>query len=301
MTDKVKAEKDHRLQLWERLRVPGETRGVEPSILRNAGIYGGAQGVWVDPARTSSIVGEGKGITVSLLHTGSSYADDLSEDGLIYHYPRTKRPAGRDISEIEAPKAAGRLGLPVFVVCYPTPSSALRRIRLGWVEDWDDESRTFLVSFGSEPHSPTSEESGDPFSVFSEDNRSSRLSFGRRGQQRFKFLVAKRCGQRCAACGISIPELLEACHIAEKGNRGTDDPRNGLILCATHHRAFDSFLFTINPETTTFEFRIGGPSGEEMNFKYKSLAHLPKKPHPLALKARWEAQGAKRGGLVPIE
>jgi hypothetical protein len=28
------------------------------------------------------------GITVSLLHTGRHYADELSADGVLYHYPR---------------------------------------------------------------------------------------------------------------------------------------------------------------------------------------------------------------------
>jgi hypothetical protein len=30
-----------------------------------------------------------EGVAVGLLHTGSSYADDLAEGGVIYHYPQT--------------------------------------------------------------------------------------------------------------------------------------------------------------------------------------------------------------------
>jgi len=56
------------------------------------------------------------GVTVSVLHTGSSYPDDLANDGVIYHYPTTSRPPGRGASEIEATKEAARLRLPIFVV-----------------------------------------------------------------------------------------------------------------------------------------------------------------------------------------
>ena len=151
MTESVKIEKERRLSLWNDVRDLGATRGVQPTVLRNLGIYGGAQGIWVDAARTSSVGGDGKGVTVSLLHTGSSYADDLSEDGLIYHYPSTNRPPRRDLSEIGATKAAGLLGLPIFTISYPSPNSILRQVRLGWVEDWDDQSRMFLVTFGNDP------------------------------------------------------------------------------------------------------------------------------------------------------
>jgi hypothetical protein len=61
-------------------------------MLRGLGVYGGAQGVWVDKARTKEIAPAG--VTVALLHTGCSYADDLSADGVVYHYPKTGRPSG---------------------------------------------------------------------------------------------------------------------------------------------------------------------------------------------------------------
>jgi len=97
----------------------GSTDSVEPQRLRQLGIYGGAQGIWVDKRRTSRITPDGAGVAVGLLHTGSSYPDDLSTDGVLYHYPKTERPARRDAAEVDSTKAAGRLGLPVFVI---TPS-----------------------------------------------------------------------------------------------------------------------------------------------------------------------------------
>ena len=38
-------------------------------------------------------------MTVSVLHTGRHYPDELSDEGLIYHYPQTDRSGGRDVGE----------------------------------------------------------------------------------------------------------------------------------------------------------------------------------------------------------
>jgi putative restriction endonuclease len=59
------------------------------AALRSMRVYGGAQGIWVDKATTGTLSPDGQGITVSILHTGRHYPDDLSDDGLIYHYPTT--------------------------------------------------------------------------------------------------------------------------------------------------------------------------------------------------------------------
>lgn len=78
-----------------------------PGLLRELEIYGGAQGIWVDKARTSIVTPEG--VAVGLLHTGSSYADDLADDGVIYHYPQTWRASGgRDAAEVAVPRALFR-------------------------------------------------------------------------------------------------------------------------------------------------------------------------------------------------
>ena len=64
-------------------------------------------------------------------------------DGILYHYPETGSP-GRDATEIAATKNAMTLNLPVFVVI---DRGALRDLHLGWVEDFDDGSATFLIDF----------------------------------------------------------------------------------------------------------------------------------------------------------
>merc|ERR1711991_219475 len=55
--------------------------------------------------------------------------------------------------------------------------------------------------------------------------------------------VLTEYGSKCAVCNIKIKELIHAAHICGIEDGGTDDWRNGLPLCGTHHLAFDQNLF----------------------------------------------------------
>ena len=134
--DVIVTERRHRYDLWGILSAEGAT-DVAPSRLRELGIYGGAQGIWVDKTRTRAI--DADGVTMSVLHTGSSYADDLYDGGLLYHYPNTGRGPGRDAGEVASTKAAHRLGLPIFVVTYPKLNAITRRVDLAWVEGMGED------------------------------------------------------------------------------------------------------------------------------------------------------------------
>ena len=107
MTDRIAQEGVYRWQLWQQLHEQGGPRGVSPRRLRTLGLYGGAQGIWVDKARTAPLTADGVGITVGVLHTGITYADDLWEDGILYHYPHTHRPSARDRAEARRPRLPG--------------------------------------------------------------------------------------------------------------------------------------------------------------------------------------------------
>lgn len=76
----------------------------DKSLLCEMRIYGGQQGIWIDKATTAGASLDSNGITVSILYTGKHYADDLSDEGVLYHYPVTQR-RGKDLSEIDATKA----------------------------------------------------------------------------------------------------------------------------------------------------------------------------------------------------
>ncbi len=63
--------------------------------------------------------------------------------------------------------------------------------------------------------------------------------------------VLRAYGFRCAVCDFAVrindePIALEAAHIKWHEYRGPDVVRNGLSLCALHHRLFDKGAFTLS-------------------------------------------------------
>lgn len=109
-------------------------------------MYGGAQGIWQDNARTYPLSNDRTGATVSVLHTGRHYPDDLSAEAITYHYPSTSR-RGRDAAEVAATKHASELDLPVFVITPDPRDQRKRSVRRAFVESWDDERRAFRLVF----------------------------------------------------------------------------------------------------------------------------------------------------------
>ncbi|CAM5682360.1 hypothetical protein SMICM304S_05202 [Streptomyces microflavus] len=153
-----------RLAVWRHLNTAHDVSRLQPQVLRDFGAYGGGQGIWLDSRRTGLI--HSGGIAMGVLHTGVHYPDDLGEHAVLYHYPNTGRQVGRDASEIAATKAAALLRLPIFVIAKPTPSSAVRSVRLAWVEGWEDQSEQFLITYGEEAPRRVLERDdsdGDPF------------------------------------------------------------------------------------------------------------------------------------------
>ncbi len=303
MNSSVREELNTRMEMWRKLLNAGGALSASPQLLRELGIYGGAQGIWVNKARTAGLSNDGTGVTVAVLHTGSSYADDLSEEAVVYHYPKTNRPLKRDLAEVNSTKAARELSLPIFVIAYPTPNSTKRNVHLAWVQDWDDESRQFLIRFGDSPPPALPEpdsEDGAPFAAIEERQRKKVLVAARPGQAEFKFKVFRRYGPECAVCGLDVLELLDSAHLTPKSEHGSDDPRNGLVFCAIHHRAFDAMLFTLEPQTLSVQTKVNGPDLARLRIKFSSLLHLRKKPHPLALSSRWH-KWLKTSEALPSE
>jgi putative restriction endonuclease len=285
----VAEEHRHRRELWHGIQNL-DLGALDPLALRDLGIYGGAQGIWVDKRRTSALTPEGAGVTVGILHTGRHYPDELSDEGLIYHYPETGRPAARDLAEVNATKAAKRLGLPIFVILRGERSASKRRVRLGWVEDWDDSSKQFLIIFGeTEPPYVAAPAPNAPF-VLTEDRerRLGQIKL-RAGQQQFRFQVLQNYGCRCAVCSITHPRLIVAAHIRGKAFKGSDDWRNGLPLCQTHHAAFDAGLFDIEPQTLRVLIKAG-LSASALGISAEGLGAMQNAPHEEALSWRWQSR-----------
>lgn len=223
--------------------------------IRAVGAFGNMRGIWVDKTRTVKI--DPAGVTVALKHTGLHYADEVTEEGMAYFYPSTGMP-GQDQAEVASTKKASELALPVFVVI---EVGARRQVRLGWVEGWDDDSRQFYVAFQDQrPEKILDRDRSDEEKFHLDGYRSHRKSASARvrpDQAKFKFQVTQRY-KRCPFTGLAVHEMLEAAHLKPDAIGGSSDPRNGLLMSAALHRAFDANLFAINPDTLEVETRPVG-------------------------------------------
>jgi len=105
----------------------------------------------------------------------------------------------------------------------------------------------------------------------------------------FRSLVITAYEELCSACGAPLrkePLLdLQAAHIIPVTERGRDDVRNGLALCARHHWCFDSGFFTIKDDHTVRWLAPQPDPHEEV--KNGMRLHVPRepreRPHPFYL------------------
>jgi putative restriction endonuclease len=276
----VAEEAARRAAMWEQLRAAGDPASLPAAVLRETRTYDGGRGIWADKGTTAG-VGGADAVAVSVLHTGDHYPDDLSDSALLYHYPETKRP-GRDTMEIEALKSAGTLGLPVFVILR---NGSGRAVKQGWVTDWDDPSKLFLIEFGEGRPALVSEP--EELVLYGRASGVRRTVTSRPNQQRFRLNVLKRYGPTCAVCNVEALELLTAAHVVAVEKDGSDDPRNGLVLCWNHHRAFDLGLLRISTEgRVVFD---NGHSAGDLGVTKLSLDALAARPAREALAARFES------------
>ena len=289
--NKISLERDYRIKIWRDLLALDHARNLIPDLLREKyRIYRGAAGIWCDKDRTTPLSEDEFGIAVSVLNTGKSYPDDLTDDSIVYHYPKTNRPKNTDRSEIEATKNAKRFQIPLFIITHSEKNDKLRDVRLGYVNEWDDEQETFLIEFSNQGEiksAPVQTVDDQPFVVYSPSRKVTTVNSIQR-DDKFRFKVLKRYGAKCAVCSIKVKDLLQAAHIIPKANLSADDERNGLILCHNHHDAFDAFLFGINPETKKIEYRKNGPSKDELKIESEILSPKRNMPHIEALQWRYK-------------
>lgn len=82
--------------------------------------------------------------------------------------------------------------------------------------------------------------------------------------------------------------VLDSAHLIPKSAKGSDDPRIGLVLCATRNRVFEAGFFGIHPETMSLHFHENGLSANELYIQHESLNHLRNIPHKDALSWLWD-------------
>ncbi|MEQ8832822.1 MAG: hypothetical protein RJQ01_09430 [Microcella sp.] len=141
-------ERERRRELWSLLEPEAPDHAAAPArTVRSIGMYNTGRGIFADLKRTRETTGDQRGATVSVRHTGRHYPDELSARGITYHYPETKNPS-TDAMEVNATKAAGELGLPIFAIL-EGDRDQWRQVRPAWVAGWDDDKRMFHLQFGT--------------------------------------------------------------------------------------------------------------------------------------------------------
>jgi len=122
----------------------------------------------------------------------------------------------------------------------------------------------------------------------------------------FREIIVREYDFTCAVCEMKfhLGDLVEAtaAHIVSKQKSGTDDPRNGLALCHTHHWAFDAGIFSLNDGYEVILSPVV-ERAEQRNFGLLALSGktilLPNnegmQPHPVALTWHrnhvWQGEG----------
>lgn len=125
-----------------------------------------------------------------------------------------------------------------------------------------------------------------PFDMFDSDatvveTRSRRVSRSRAFQTR----VVQLYGQECAICGSGLCHPsgkceLEAAHIVPRTLKGSDDARNGLLLCRSHHWAFDAGIVGVNAnyQVVVPEAVLAIPANQLLLHLHNRAIKLPNDP-----------------------
>jgi putative restriction endonuclease len=243
------------------------------------------QGIWADVDRTRNADAPA-GIGYSILLTDVYGEQAPSEERFIYHYPTVQNR--RSENEIESIKTAKKYDMPMFLVDGISLQGSYI-VRIVWVIDWDDQSRTFLFGFSLPTNEERENEDIDQQPYLEIRDRTMRgisNKILRPGQREFAFDVFKRYGPKCAFCDMDVCQALDACHIRPFKDDGPDDARNGLVICKSHHSLFDAGIICIEPE----KLKIGvmmGMARTRLHIKYASLVHLRKQPAVQAISWRF--------------
>lgn len=120
----------------------------------------------------------------------------------------------------------------------------------------------------------------------------------------FQRVIMQAYNATCAVCEMRfrLGSLVEAnaAHIVPKAQQGTDDPRNGLLLCRSHHWAFDAGLFALSDDLRVKVSTVMAQA-DTQNFQLAELVGKPillpsspaLQPHPIAV--GWHRQNVWRG------
>lgn len=96
----------------------------------------------------------------------------------------------------------------------------------------------------------------------------------------FRKALLKAYNHTCAICGITRKHVLEATHIvpwSECSGKERLDIRNGILLCANHHKLFDAKIITLNDDFTINYYDPDGLKGDYSEYDKLFTINLHKK------------------------
>ena len=286
------------MEKWDELKSLPSWPSITPGQIRELDLYAGMAGVYRDMKRTGVLMQDG--ITVSILNTSGNYTDEVTDNRLIYSYPNTLRHSSNDKSEIQSLKNAMAIQMPIFVIS--EIGIGLRKVDLGWIEGCEDSASCALVKLDEPPEQIINLSSELEIEFSATVNRKLKTVEIQKIERdpKFKFNSLSLYGSACAVTDISVERMLDAAHIVPVSEKGSDHPRNSLLLNSAVHRAFDSHYWAIEPDTLRLATRKIGPTLNQMKIHRKSISHLEVKPHPEALEIRWESFLKSTSGKATI-
>ncbi|MEM0134644.1 MAG: HNH endonuclease [Thermoplasmatales archaeon] len=264
---------------------PDSEGNVDNKVIKELGIRYGQRGII-----TKNLTHINEAVALSILSNGKDYSDRLGDGSLEYDFPDTSIK-GEDEREISAMIAAMNYKLPIFVILVDKFDDQKRKVMIGLVKDYDQARNKFLVDLLSEFPSYKDTYANDmnidnqdfyPYEF--EEMSNKQLVKVRRNQTKFRYGVLKRYGKICSVCDFDIEEAIEAAHIVPKESNGTDDARNGITLCANHHRLFDTNFFAFDKESKILIRKDF--NAKDLGITKSDLKHLRNLPHQKALEWR---------------
>jgi putative restriction endonuclease len=173
------------------------------------------------------------------------YADEVLDDGFLYAY----RAGEVDQPDNRALRAAHHLQAPL-VYFWSTRPGWYKPIFPAYVSADDPGGRMVVVTPGA-MRGPVDEPQPVPLEDPIERRYVVRETKVRVHQARFRGRVVPAYSDQCAICRLKELRLLDAAHIVSDVEVGGEPSvRNGLSLCAIHHRAFDQNLVGVSPDYT---------------------------------------------------
>jgi putative restriction endonuclease len=293
----IESEIARRLLVWDKLRTSSTWPEVSTGEVQDLQIYAGQAGIFRDKPNTSSLASEG--VTVSMKNTAGNYEDETSGELMIYSYPKTNRAPSHDAGEIASLKHAMTLQIPVFVISPGTRNRV--KVQLGWITHCEDSARACLVHLDEPPEAGFNPLSSleETFHAQVKRNLTVKQVRAIERDKGFKFAALARYQNTCVVTDVQVERMLDAAHVIPVANNGTDHVLNSLLLNAATHRAFDSHLWSIHPDSFKIATRSNGPTLDQMKITRMDLLHLKKKPHQETLEYRWKAfEKANKGGIL---